>query len=65
MNVKKPEKNINTPEPNRFIKRIGSTTFLVSVYFDSNEKDSLRKKIKRLIRHEMEVETKGRKAANL
>ena len=54
MNTKNSQrKKINSPhEPNRFIKRIGSTTFHVEVFFNKNTKETAGDKIERLIKRD-------------
>ncbi|MCL2200221.1 MAG: transposon-encoded TnpW family protein [Defluviitaleaceae bacterium] len=62
MNLKNPTVKIIKPqEPNRFTKRIGSTTFTVNVYFNPNAKETAQDKIMRLIRND----TSLAKVANL
>ena len=45
-------KNNTPPEPYRFKKRHGSTTFLVNVYFNPNAKETAKDKFIRIIRSE-------------
>jgi len=52
MNVKKLTVKNNTPEPYRYKKRIGSTTYHVAVHFNPNTKDTASEKIARLIRND-------------
>ena len=61
MNVKKLTVINNTPqEPHRFTKRIGSTTYHVSVRFSETSKETADDKIARMIRSDVAL----RKAAN-
>ena len=54
MNVKKLTVINNTPqEPYRFSKRIGSTTFHVSVRFSETSKETADDKIARMIRSDV------------
>ena len=46
---------VNTPEqaePSRLVKKIGSTTYEVSVYFSKTSKETISDKILRLIKSE-------------
>jgi len=62
MNLKNPTVKINTPqEPYRFKKRIGSTTYRVSVRFSDTSKETADDKIARMIRSDVAL----RKVANL
>jgi len=56
---------VKTPqEPCRFTKRIGSTTYHVSVHFNPNAKETAGDKILRLIRNESGTTVMG-KVVNL
>ena len=48
-----------TQEPQRFTRRIGSTTFRVVVYFNPEAKDTAEAKISRLVRMDAESSKVG------
>jgi len=57
MNVKKQTVINNTPqEPYRFIKRIGSTNYRVTVRFSSTSRETMNDKILRLIKNDAILE---------
>lgn len=58
-NAPKPETAALPDKPVFMLKRIGSTTYKVSVYFSGTSKESINDKITRLIRNEIQ----NRKAA--
>lgn len=55
-----PERSVQA-EPVKLLRRIGSTTYEVTVYFSKTSRESMEDKILRLIRNEMA----GGKAAGL
>ena len=54
-NKSKPVKIQRVADTSRFAKRIGSVTYEVSVHFKSDAKETMDKKVMRLIKNEMEA----------
>jgi hypothetical protein len=53
MQLKKAEREKNTAQSSRFIERIGSTTYRVSMFFPEKEPETLEAKILRLIKNDL------------
>jgi len=54
-NLSKPLKNQRVAETSRFSKRIGSVTYEVNIHFNTDAKETMDKKIMRLIKNDMEA----------
>jgi hypothetical protein len=53
MQLKKAERKINNAQSSRFSEKIGSTLYRVSVYFPTEEIETLESKILRLIKNDL------------
>ena len=51
-------KNMTTTEPTMMTKQIGSTTYSVSVHFNQENKETLKEKILRLIKNDLQFPQK-------
>ena len=57
MQTSKSSRETNNAQTSRFSKRIGSTTYRVTMYFPDNESESLETKILRLIKNDLNYQS--------